>query len=168
MAETADIQPLSEEQLAELALRCLILPLQGMTLMLPNTVVAEVTDMPTATPAAHSPDWLVGFISWRGRNIPLVSFERLLGQKASAHYGQHRMVVCNTLTKNPRLPFVAMVMQGLPHLSLVKHSMLTYDAEAKEKEAVVLAHMRLEGETVIVPNIDVIEKMLENLGVATR
>jgi hypothetical protein len=74
------------------------------------------------------------------------------------------MVVLNTLSGNSRIPFIALEIQGLPHLSLFKHGMLEYDEDASGDEPVVLANMRVDGESVIVPNIDVIERMLENLG----
>jgi chemosensory pili system protein ChpC len=165
MVETAE-QHLSEEELAELAVRCLTLNLFGMNLILPNTLVAEVTDTTTVNSAANTPEWLRGFISWRGRAIPLISFEQLLGQEALGRHDERRMVVLNTLNANPRLPFIAMEIQGLPHLSVLKHGMLEYDESAVGEEPVILSRLLIDGEQLIVPNLDVIERMLENLGIS--
>lgn len=159
-------QQLSEEELAEITVRCLSVDLHGMNLLLPNTLVAEVTEITTVTAAAHAPEWLAGFVSWRGRSVPLVSFEQLLGHETWHRHGGSRMVILNTLNTDPRIPFIAMEIQGLPRLSLLKHGMLDYDEGGKHNEPVVLSILRVEGESMIVPNIDVIERMLEELGIS--
>jgi chemosensory pili system protein ChpC len=157
---------LSEEELAEIAVRCLSVDLYGMNLLLPNTLVAEVTEITTVAAAGHAPEWLAGFVSWRGRSVPLVSFEQLLGQETLRHHNGSRMVILNTLNADPRIPFIAMEIQGLPRLSLLKHGMLEYDEGEKNSEPVILSTLRVEGESMIVPNIDVIERMLEELGIS--
>lgn len=156
---------LSAEELDELTVRCLVLPLYGMSLLVPNTIIAEVIDYKPAEAAGHMPEWMVGMLSWRGRNVPVISFERLLGQDTGSYHEGHRYIICNTLNGNSRMPFFALEIQGIPHLTMVKNSMLEYDSEGK-REPAVLASLRLSEESVIVPNIDVMEKMLEHLGIA--
>ena len=159
-------QQLSEEELSEISVRCLELSLHGINLLLPNTLVAEVTDISTVEPTANSPEWLSGFVSWRGRNVPVVSFEKMMGLDSPGRHDESRMVVLNTLNGNPKVPFIAMEIQALPHLSSVKNEMLEYDENEKQEEPVVLSSLRVEGESVLVPNIDVIERMLEGLGIS--
>lgn len=165
MAEVAE-QSLSEEELAELGVRCLTLELNDVKLVLPNTLVAEVIDTTVVSTAANTPQWLSGFISWRGRNIPLVSFEQMLGKESLGRHDESRMVILNTLNGNPHVPFIALEIQGLPRLSLLKHGMLEYDENENVDEPVVLTGLRVDGEAVLVPNLDTIEKMLESLGVS--
>lgn len=165
MAEKAESQ-LSEEEMADISVRCLTMGLHGMALILPNTLVAEVTDTTSVTPAANTPDWLEGFVTWRGRNVPLVSYEKMLGRDTLGRHDESRMVVLNTLNSNPRVPFIALEIIGLPHLSLLKGEMVDYDNNEQEGEPVILTHLRVEGESAIVPNIDTIERMLENLGIS--
>ncbi|MCW8919010.1 MAG: chemotaxis protein CheW [Gammaproteobacteria bacterium] len=165
MVDTA-AQQLGEEALAALGVRCLTLSLSGMNLLLPNTLVAEVTQISSVTAAAHAPDWLAGFVSWRGRSVPLVRFEQLLGVAAPRRHEERRMVILNTLNGNPRLPFMAVEIQGMPHLSLLKHGMLKYDEGNTDRAPVVLAALQLDGESVLVPNLDAMERLLENLGLS--
>ena len=165
MADVVE-KAMGEEELAELSVRCLTLDLLGAKLLLPNTLVAEVTETIEVKPAANAPGWLSGFVSWRGRSVPLVVFEEIIGTEAPGRHDEMRMVVLNTLNNNPRVPFIAMVIQGLPHLSLLKHDMLEYDENNKLDEPVILAGMRIEGESLIVPNIDALERMLEGLGIS--
>lgn len=78
-----------------------------------------------------------------------------------------RFIVCNTLSGNNRIPFIALQVEGIPHLLQVDNTMLEMDGEIEQTEPAVQAYLRLQGESVIVPNIDVMEKMLEHLGIAT-
>jgi chemosensory pili system protein ChpC len=156
----------SEDELAGLSVRCLAVRLRGMDLLLPNTLVAEVTEISTVEAVSNSPEWLTGFVSWRGRNVPLISFEQLMGLDSPGRHDGNRIVVLNTLKGNPQIPFIAMEIQDLPRLSPVKNDMLEYDENDKQVKPVVLCKLRLEGESVLVPNIDVIEKMLENLNIS--
>lgn len=166
MASNAE-QQLSEEELAELSVRCLSFELHGLNLLLPNTLVAEVTDaIPEVTAAgSSSPEWLRGFVSWRGRNVPFISFEHILGVDSAAHHDESRMVVLNTLNNNPSVPFIAMEIQGLPRLSQLKHGMLEFDENNNINEPVVLAALRIDDESLLVPDLDTIEKMLLKLGI---
>lgn len=149
-----------------IAVRCLILRLQGMTLLLPNTVIAEVTESQKPDIVENAPDWFQGFLSWRGRTIPRVSLEQLLNLGEVLHTSAERMVILNTLNGNSRLPFVAMPIQGLPRALTIKGEMLEYDESSTENESAIKATILLEGESVVIPNLDAIEGMLENLGVA--
>lgn len=167
MVNTAQSQSMSSEELNELSVRCLLMPLHNAMLLLPNTLVAEVVEYRVLDRTANMPQWVRGTLPWRGKNVAVISFERLLGQEV-AQSGEHRRyVVCNTLNGNPRLPFVALEVDGLPHLAMVKNEMLEHGDDAQEeREPAILARLRLNEESVIVPNIDVMEKMLEHLGLA--
>jgi chemosensory pili system protein ChpC len=163
--EAANYSAMTGEELDELTVRCFILPLYGMSLLVPNTIVAEVIDYKPAQSAGHMPEWMIGMLSWRGRNVPVISFERLLGQETASYNEGRRYIVCNTLNANPRVPFIALEVQGIPHLTMVNNAMLEQDSE-EQREPAILANLRLSEESVIVPNIDVMEKMLEHLGIA--
>ncbi len=167
MAEIAE-QQLSDEELDELSVRCLSLQLDGLQLLLPNTMVAEVTESQAVKPAANTPDWLRGFISWRGKSVAVISYEQLLGlDSITMRHPERRMVVLNTLNNNPRIPFVAMEIGGMPHLLQLKHGMLEYYDNGKLAEPVILTALQLEGEAFVVPNLDAIERMLESLGITS-
>lgn len=165
MVTSAGEKHWSEEELAELSVRCLLLELHGARLLLPNTQVAEVADVIRSSAAGNMPEWLLGFISWRGRNVPAISFEKLLGLSGVGRNDEGRTVVLNTLNGNPQLPFIALEIQRLPHLALVKNDMLQYDETESKKLPGILSYMRFQGEQVIIPDLDAIERMLEGLNV---
>lgn len=157
---------MGEEDIAALKVRCLALTLHhNLALLVPNTMVAEVIDFRPVEDAPHMPDWVSGMLSWRGRNVPLVSFERLLGMESLHRQDDRRYVIFNTLNGNKRVPFTAMAIIGIPHLAMVSQTQLETDDDNAPTEPAVLASLRYDGESVIVPNLDVIERMLEHLGV---
>lgn len=96
--------------------RTLIIPLQGRNLLLPNVAIAEV--IPYIRPRAvdGGPEWLLGAISWRGLNIPLISFDRLHGQAADTTLAQARIAVFNSVRAGSNLGFYAVVTAGIPQL----------------------------------------------------
>ncbi len=157
---------LTDEEIAELKVRSFTLPLNNMTLLVPSTVIAEVLDYREVEAAGHMPEWLLGMLVWRGRNVPLFCFEKLMGQEQAPDQEGSRYVVCNTLNGSNRIPFIAIRISGMPHLHMVTNDVLMLNNEAVDDRPVMLAQLRLNGENVIVPNIDVMEKMLEHLGIS--
>ncbi len=146
--------------------RCLLLPQKNTTLLLPNTVVTEVTDYTPPEITEHSPDWLLGILSWRGRQIPLITFEVFLGELLTQDE-PNQVAVLNNLSGNPDLPFIAISISDIPRLIHVDSSLVAFADGNKEKEEheVVLARMVVAGEAVLVPNIDFIEERVRQLGI---
>ena len=157
---------LSDEEIGELKVRSFTLPLNNITLLVPSTVIAEVLDFRDVEPAGHMPEWLLGMLAWRGRNVPLFCFEKLLGLEQAPQREGSRYVVCNTLNGSNRIPFIAIQISGMPHLHMITNDILTLNSEAVDDSPVIQDQLRLNGENVIVPNMDVMEKMLEQLGIS--
>jgi chemosensory pili system protein ChpC len=153
------------DPLAGVTVRSLIVPLNGTTLVLPNTAVAEVSDYKTPQPIADAPAWLLGMMLWRGRSIPLLACEPLLGGSAGVGGVHARAVVCNTLNGNSQLPFIAVLSQGIPRLQELKSDTVEVVAAADDDSAVVAARLLLGGREAVIPDLDVMERQLLQLGV---
>ena len=65
------------------AVHCLLIPLHKETMLLPNAAVAEVIAYSDPETIPDAPDWLQGWLSWRDRKVPLISFEVASGRKMS-------------------------------------------------------------------------------------
>lgn len=156
-----------ESEAAERKVRSLWIPLTGNALLIPNTVVAEVTESESPRPVSHAPNWLLGMISWRGRSIPVISFERLLGGEPGA-VNNGRIVVLNTLNGNTEVPFLALMASGIPRLTQVSEAMLEAVPGHSEQDGPVLCTARFEGIEIMIPDIDMLEKMLLHLGIRVR
>ena len=102
----------------------LLLPLADRHLILPNVAVAELIDYQRSAFDMDTPPWFLGWVSWRERQIPLLSFESACGQKTVI--GERaRIVVLNALGGRPELRFIALLVQGIPR-SCKLDSQLSY------------------------------------------
>jgi chemosensory pili system protein ChpC len=143
---------------------CLLIPLHQEQLLLPNAAVAEVTVYLKPEPQADAPDWYLGKINWRERKVPLVSFEIASG--GTPPPGSHgvRITVLNTLNANPRVPYIALLTQGIPGLKQVKEQhLIPADEFALKQRHSVAGSVKLDDATLLIPDIDDLEKRLERL-----
>lgn len=142
------------------AVHCLLLPLNADIVLLPNAAVAEVIPFSQPVEVDDAPDWLMGYINWRERRIPLVMFETASeGNVGNIHNGC-RIAVLNTLNGNNELPYIAIVMQGLPSLQIVRANTIQYaDRPTKQRQS-VKAYVNLNGVAALVPDIDDMESRL--------
>lgn len=152
------------EAVEELAVRCLLLPLRGIKLLVPNTTIAEISGYIQPEMIPHAPEWLQGMVLWRGSSIPLLSYESLLGEQSATPSPHRRIAIFNSLRGNPAVPFFAMETAGIPRLLQVKDGMLQQETEEFEGQAMVLRSVTLGGDRVIIPALDAVEKMLSQLG----
>jgi chemosensory pili system protein ChpC len=167
MASASEKQTIIDK-VSDLIVRCLVLPLNNISLLVPNTLIAEVIEYKAAEASGQTPEWLTGILSWRGRKVPVISFERLIGRQTALMNEGRRYVICNTVNPNSHIPFIALEVQGIPHLVMVKNDMLEHDSKSHQAEPAVLAHLRLNEENVLVPNMEVLEKMLVHLGITAN
>lgn len=142
---------------------CLLLPLNGELALLPNAAVAEVISYAEPEPVSSAPDWLLGRLSWRERRIPLVAFEMASdGQSGKLHKGT-RIAVLNTLNGNANMPYIAMQVQGLPSLQIVRPNAIQFTDRPTMNRQSIKAYVNLNGTAAIVPDIDDLESRLLRL-----
>lgn len=67
-------------------------------------------------PAPSTPDWLVGYLNWRGLDLPVISYDAANGgHLAVPGDNRGRVVVLNTIGEHHHdMPFMALVTQGIP------------------------------------------------------
>ncbi len=144
------------------AVHCLLIPLHEETMLLPNAAVAEVISYAEPETIPDGPDWLLGWLSWRDRKVPLISFEMASGRQVSDDILGNRIAVLNTLNSNPRVPYIAVMIQDIPKLHLVQPDSLTDRDDAAPRQSVV-AQLLADGQPVLVPDIDELEVRIERL-----
>jgi len=137
----------------------LLLPVETGLVLLPNAAVAEIVDYREPEAAQDAPGWFLGHVTWRGLRIPLVAFEAIDGAAPSGTDQRLRIAVLNTLNGNPDVPFIGIVLRGIPRL-------LNADAEtvaatsAGELPSAVLCTVRVTGEAAMIPDLDALEKLV--------
>jgi len=170
MAETSQTSRSGEIAAAasgdqELVVRSLLMPFYGFSVLMPNTAVAEVVAYEAPRSVEQAPVWLKGFITWRGKSVPVVSLENLLGTNEGTPTSQARLIIFNALGEGKAIPFIAMVAQGIPRLLALKEESLHYVPGERKAETGVLARLLVDGNPAVVPDLEQLEKMLLRIGV---
>lgn len=138
----------------------LLLPVRG-KMLLPHATVAEVVAYQKAEPVSHAPAWLAGMLLWRGLRIPLVFFEGACGESLPVSPpAQQKIVVLKTLGGDPELPFIALVMQGIPRALRVDKETVTPDSH-DVTAPLILKHVNIQGQSAYIPNLDALENSVK-------
>ena len=142
----------------------LLLPLQDHLLLLPNAAVAEIIEYRAPESLNDMPNWCLGKVTWRGLDIPLVSYEAFVGGEISGESSRLRIAVLNTLNGNQEVPFVGVVLKGIPRLFTAGSDSIS--AEAGTVTAGMLAQVQAGEEAAVIPDIDALERSVAALNAA--
>ncbi len=138
-------------------LPCLLIPVQGGRLILPNVTVAELITYQALTPCEQASDWLLGSLEWRGTMIPVVSYEKFSGQKAGIPGQDLRIAVVNAPNGDSgKLRFFGVVVQGIPSLIKLEEAAIKENLNTTLLTGQKLA-VTLETGHAIVPDLDALE-----------
>lgn len=139
----------------------LLIPLYERRLLLPRANVSEVTGYRTCEPVPGAPAWLAGCFRFEGQTVPLISFERAMGDTAPNDTGRARIVLLRTLTGQLASPIFGVLTYGFPQLVRVNPAALTHDPSVSfDEDSPVLCQLRMLNQLPLVPNIERLETML--------
>jgi chemosensory pili system protein ChpC len=141
-----------------------VIPLQKSNLVLPNTAVAEIIPYEPLRRVQDTPDWFLGFLSWRGIQVPVASFEMLTVERASfslVSVASANLVIVRTLGDTRDFSYMALVAQTLPRLVRIAPDELFTTEEVAEKTELVKA--RLGDDLVSIPDLDFIESEIRGV-----
>lgn len=98
-------------------LATLLLPLQANHLLVPNVSMAELVghQLPQR-PAQNLPEWIQGFVQWRGESVPLVLYENYLGKRRGAESNDLRIAIMNCVSGHYQGRFYGLLIQGIPRM----------------------------------------------------
>lgn len=136
----------------------LYLPVSNNQLLLPNVSVAEVVAYQEPEKVSDAPDHYLGVVNWRGIRIPVVSYDIANGLEQLETSSHSRIAVINSIGKHhDDLPFFALVTQGIPRLVKVSDDIIK--KTRKKKGAADLALIKIDGEEVIIPDLEYLESL---------
>lgn len=139
----------------------LIVPMLSHDLLVPNVSVAELVPMGKIDqPKEKHPEWFLGALDWRGERVPLLSFELANGEPQNALTPQSRVAIFNTLSDNSELPFLGIVVQGIPRLTHIKSEELS-QVEDGELGKATLARVNYHNMYLDIPNLDYLESLVQ-------
>ena len=139
----------------------LLVPLSEDRLIVPRACVVEVVrfSKPVSEPGSHS--WMLGTVSWNGRELPIASFEGALGKAVPAATGRTRIVVFYALTGQLKSGYFGILTQGFPQLVRVNRDVLQLNASSGWPEsAPVLCRVKMINEFPLIPDLERLEHML--------
>ncbi len=136
------------------AVRCLTFDFFSYHMLVPNVVVAEVTDVVKIESKKEAPEWFAGMMRWRELFVPVIIFEKLMNKEAGIPKNYKKMVVFNAPKNIGGVPFVALGCQSIPSLTVVDESRLA----VSERRNAMLTPVLLDGIEYVIPDISVFEK----------
>lgn len=142
-------------------LSCVTIPVADRQLLLPNVSIAEVVDYARPDAEKGGPTWLHGYLNWRGLKLPVVSYEGANGGDTTPipESSRGRIAVLNTISDyHDRLPFLALVTQGIPRQAKVEESQLRVKQDAETGPADLMV-VQFEGELLTIPSLEYLEKL---------
>ena len=139
----------------------LLVPLSDDRLIVPRASVAEVVRFsePDHEEGAH--DWMLGTVNWNGRQLPVVSFEGVVGKTVPATTGRTRIVVFLASTGQLKTGYFGVLTQGFPQLVRVNRDVLKLEeTEGWPEEAPILCRVKMINEFPLIPDLEKLELML--------
>lgn len=137
-------------------LYCVLVALQGDTLLLPNAAIAETVGQDALKPNDNTqPRWVEGTLEWNRRALSAVRFETLNGAAHTALPRRARLVVLQALDAETTAAPLALVAQGYPHLiTVTREAIVPLPLRADDDPALVLARVRVGNSEALIPDLD--------------
>ena len=134
-------------------LRALLLPLRETSLLLPQSVVADISfHYEKARDRQGKPDWFHGDLYWHGKNVPVISYEKLAGQSCAPGQHKEKIAICNLLDASGSYPAVGILVKAVPRMVQVEEGVLLSE-ETDVKDDYALTHVRYQGEKLTIPDL---------------
>jgi len=147
-------------------IKCVILTLRKENVIVPNALVAEIISVKDIQQSENNPDWFLGTMTWRGADVPLLSFEASGGEKISKVNLNTQAVVLYAVGETGEVsehPYLGLVMSGVPHVSNFTRDQIKTDDQAVEEHPMVAQKVRINGASVSILDVDAMVDMVEEL-----
>lgn len=139
--------------------RALQVPLEGINLIIPDSIILQVLNSKDIMSIPDGPKWLIGMVDWQKRKIPIISFEAAAGrQYEESQYS--RLLVIKSLNNIEKMPFYAIFLSAIPHPIRLNEENISAVENVTNVAPVILSEVLVYGEQSSIPNFDVLEEML--------
>lgn len=156
MSDTTAAQTNTATQKLVSDIPSMVLPVDGKGLLLPGVAVAEIIPFSQPIRSGDEPSWFMGVITWRKLQVPVVSFGELNEQQAMPSAARKHIAVLNNTGVNEALPFIAIVIQGIPRLIRITPKDIADDNTTPTSPMELMA-VNLAGDIFYVPNVSALE-----------
>jgi chemotaxis signal transduction protein len=139
--------------------RCMYLPLDDFGLLVPSAGVAEIVGLSPLRQSDDLHDWSLGYMSWRGVDIPLVKMERALDRPLPPPGVRSRVAVMHALGDLLSPAFYGIIIQRLPTVVLANERTLVGTLDVDNSDWIDGA-VELEVGRGLVPGFEYLEQQL--------
>ena len=147
-------------------IKCVILTLLRANVIIPNALVAEIISVKEVVESENTPEWFLGKMNWRGKDVSLLSFEAAAGDKISKVNLNTQAVVLYAVGKDgndAESPYLGLVMSGVPHVSRFSRDQVKIDNETSEDHPMIAQKVRINGASVSILDVDAMVDMVSEL-----
>jgi chemosensory pili system protein ChpC len=140
---------------AQTRMHLLEIPLSRFHLLVPSATVAEVVTMSPLTMIPGMAPWVIGVLGWRGRAVPVISFEALLMSAAPEPAARAKMVVFYPLPGRSDSEFFAMLSVREPQPRVIMDAADVVPSPAGAVESPYVAStVKLGDSTLLIPDFE--------------
>ncbi len=146
-------------------IRAVLIPIEeGRKLLLPNAMVAEVLGMRSIDDVESSEKWLLGTVSWRGWDIPLIDFAVLTSSATDDDiHNNYNLAVLKSINHPEDMPYFAVLSRGIPKLQLVSRGDMQLHEEKQINHNAIASLVSIQDEMADIPNMNYLETNLISL-----
>ena len=135
------------------SVRCMLLPLNSLNLLIPNSAVAEIIGYSPPRALADCSAWFSGVVLWRGVYVPVVIVEEMCNI-ASAEIGPRtRIAIVYNPEKDPDFPYIGIHMQDIPRAYLADPDS-TMSGSSEGLSEYLLTRVDDDEQARVIPNMD--------------
>jgi len=147
--------------MADKEIRTILAPLKDGYMMLPCSAVAEVLNFTSPKPLKQAPAWLLGELAWRGWQVPVISYERLINTNDNMSTpSRARILIIKTLGESTLVNYIGLVIQGLPRLKKVNAATLVEKQTEKLPET-VFSEVNIDDLQAVIPRLGSLTQAIE-------
>ena len=146
-----------------IVVRSQLITLEALRLVLPNTAIAEVIAYTPLDLPEGMPEWFLGYVTWRGYLVPVVSFEQMIDQTGSKPDRRSRIIILNSISADPDLPFYGLLATGIPRLMSIDTNSIQNAPEIGETDSLIMRHVIVDKHAAVIPDQYELEARQKNL-----
>jgi len=147
--------------MADMDLRTILAPLTDGYVLLPNSVVGEILNFTSPEPFKQSPPWLMGEIAWRGWQVPVVNYERMIRDKGiTTITSKSRILIVKTLGESTQVNYIGLLIQGLPRLRKANAETL-HEKQTEELPETVFSIVTIDNLQAFIPELGDLTRVVE-------
>jgi chemosensory pili system protein ChpC len=149
-------------------LKSIILTLRNELVVVPNAAVAEIISVQNVKEVEDAPGWMLGKTTWRGVELPVVSFEAAGGDDAQAVNINTQIAVLYSANtdEDKQYSYIGLAMHGVPHVSQFSRDQIQTDPDVSDDHPMVAQRVRINGAAASILDIVAVDDMLQQVAIA--